>query len=148
MADQELFNNEQLLQSIINNTPNAISVKKINGEYIMVNKRYQSLFESKESNLIGKTNHDFLTKELADRYREADLETIKAEKEIQIEEVLEQSDGPHTYLSVKFPLCDESNRVYAIGNISTDITERKTILESLKAADTLLNLSIDSLVIV
>ena len=147
MADQELFKNEQLLQSIINNTPNAISVKKLNGEYIMVNKRYQSLFESKESNLIGKTNHDFLTKELADRYREADLETIKAEKEIQIEEVLEQSDGPHTYLSVKFPLFDESNRVYAIGNISTDITERKTILESLKAADTFFNLSIDSLVI-
>ena len=88
-----------------------------------------------------------MTKELADRYREADLETIKAEKEIQIEEVLEQSDGPHTYLSVKFPLFDESNRVYAIGNISTDITERKTILESLKAADTFFNLSIDSLVI-
>jgi len=88
-----------------------------------------------------------LPKEVADAYRSSDLEAIKEESEIHLEENLEQSDGTHTYLSVKFPLFDSSNRVYAIGNISTDITERKKIEESLKAADTFFNLSIDSLVI-
>lgn len=146
-ADQELLKNEQLLKSIINNTTNAISVKKINGEYILVNKQYQSIFESKEKNLIGQTNHDFLPKEDADRYRDADLDVIKLGKEIHVEEILDQKDGPHTYLSVKFPLLDASNRIYAIGNISTDITERKAIVESIKAADTFFNLSVDSLVI-
>jgi len=146
-ADQELLKNEQLLKSIINNTTNAISVKKINGEYILVNKQYQSIFESKEKNLIGQTNHDFLPKEVADRYRDADLDVIKLGKEIHVEEILDQKDGPHTYLSVKFPLLDASNRIYAIGNISTDITERKAIVESIKAADTFFNLSVDSLVI-
>lgn len=143
----ELFRNQKLLQSIINNTTNAISVKKINGEYILVNRQYQSLFKSKEDNLIGKTDSDFLPKEIADRYRSADLDVIKAGKEIQIEEIMEQSDGTHTYLSVKFPLLDATKRVYAIGNISTDITERKSLSESLKAADTFFNMSIDSLII-
>ena len=145
--EEQLMKNEKLLQSIIDNTTNPISVKKLNGEYILVNKQYQLIFQEKEKNLIGKTNHDFLPKEIADAYRSSDLEAIREEKEVHLEETLEQSDGTHTYLSVKFPLFDSSNRVYAIGNISTDITERKKIEQSLKAADTFFNLSIDSLVI-
>ena len=57
-----------------------------------------------EADLKGKTNHDFLSKEIADMYRNSDLEALKAGKEIQIEEIIEHSDGPHAYLSVKFPL--------------------------------------------
>lgn len=146
-SELELIKNEKLLQSIIDNTTNPISVKKLNGEYILVNKQYQLLFESKEKDLIGKTNHDFLPKDIADTYRSSDLEAIKAGEEIHIEETLEQDDGTHIYLSVKFPLFDAANRAYAIGNISTDITERKKTEQSLKAADTFFNLSLDSLVI-
>lgn len=146
-SEQELIKSEKLFQSIIDNTTTAISVKKINGEYLLVNKQFQSLFESKEKNLKGKTNHDFLSKEVADVYRSSDLEALKAGKEIHVEEIIEQPDGPHTYLSVKFPLYDASNRIYAIGTISTDITERKKTLQSLQAADAFFNMSIDSLVI-
>lgn len=145
--EDELLKNQKLLQSIIDNTSNAISVKKLNGEYLLVNKQFQSLFESKEADLKGKTNHDFLSKEIADMYRNSDLDALKAGKEIQIEEIIEHSDGPHTYLSVKFPLFDMANRIYALGTISTDITERKKNVQSLKAADTFFNLSIDSLAI-
>ncbi|MDE1207933.1 PAS domain-containing protein [Tenacibaculum larymnensis] len=146
-SEEELLKSQKLLHSIIDNTTNAISVKKINGEYMLVNKKYQSIFEVYDKDLIGKTDHDILPKELADRYLDADLEALKLGKEIQMEEEIEQSDGKHTYLSVKFPLFDISNRVYAIGSISTDITERKTIMESQKEADTFFNISTDSLVI-
>jgi PAS domain S-box-containing protein len=146
-SEEELQKNQKLLQSIIDNTTNTISVKKINGEYILVNKQYQSLFEAKEADLVGKTNADFLPKDIADKYRSADLDAIKAGKDIQVEEIIETTEGSRTFLSVKFPLKDNSNRVYAIGTISTDITERKTLSESLKAADTFFNMSIDSLVI-
>ena len=145
--EDELLKNQKLLQSIIDNTSNAISVKKLNGEYLLVNKQFQSLFKSKEADLKGKTNHDFLSKEIADMYRNSDLDALKAGKEIQIEEIIEHSDGPHTYLSVKFPLFDMANRIYALGTISTDITERKKNVQSLKTADTFFNLSIDSLAI-
>lgn len=146
-AIEKLLKNEKLLHSIINNSSKPISVKKINGEYILVNEIYQSLFESKEKNLIGKTNYDFLSKEIADTYNKGDLEVIKTQKEIQVEEELETSEGIKTYLSVKFPLFDAENRIYAIGNISTDISEKKKIAESLKTADTFFNLSIDSLIV-
>ena len=147
ISREELQKNQKLLQSIIDNTTNAISVKKINGEYLLVNKQYQSLFETKEADLIGKTNEDFLPKDVAERYRGADLDVIKTGKDIQVEESIEVSREAHTFLSVKFPLRDTSNRIYAIGTISTDITERKNMSESLKASDAFFNMSIDSLVI-
>ncbi len=147
ISELALMKNEKLLQSIIDNTNSAISVKKINGEYLFVNKEFQALFPINGKKIVGSTNHEFLPKEVADRYRNADLEVVKAAKEIQIEESFDLPSGPHTYLSMKFPLFDSENRIYAIGNISTDITERKMGIDSLKAADAFFNLSIDSLVI-
>lgn len=146
-SGEALQKNQKLLKAIIDNTTNAISVKKINGEYLLVNKQYQLLFKAEEANIIGKTNAEFLPKAIADRYRSADLDVVKLGKATQVEEIIDISKKPHTFLSVKFPLKDILNRVYAIGTISTDITERKTVSESLKAADAFFNMSIDSLVI-
>jgi hypothetical protein len=49
-----------------------------------------------------------------------------------------------TYIAVKFPLYDANGRVYAMGGISTDITERKKMEDSLKAADKFFNMSLTS----
>lgn len=147
VAELESLENRKLLQSIIDNTTNAISVKKINGEYLLINQQYETIYKLKEENIKGKTDHDFLPKEIADRYRNTDLEAVKLEKEIQVEEILEQSDGPHTYLAVKFPLFDAANRVFAVGTIATDITERINSQKMLVAGNTFFNLSRDLLII-
>lgn len=146
-AENDSLENRKLLQSIIDNTTNPISVKKINGEYLLINKQYETIYKLKEENIKGKTDHDFLPKDTADRYRSTDLEAVKLEKEIQVEEVLEQSDGPHTYLAVKFPLFDAANRVFAVGTIATDITERINSQRLLVAGNTFFNLSREMLII-
>ncbi|MDO9274068.1 MAG: PAS domain S-box protein [Lutibacter sp.] len=146
-AEIKLLESRKLLQSIIDNTSNPISVKKINGEYLLINKQYESIFKLKDENIKGKTDHDFLPKEIADRYRSTDLEAVKLSKEIQVEEVLEQTDGQHTYLAVKFPLFDASNRVFAVGTIATDITERINSQKLLVAGNNFFNMSRDMLII-
>lgn len=146
-AKVKLMENEKLLQSIIDNTTNLISVKKINGEYLLANKHYETLFKLEEEDIKGKTDHDLLPKEIADEYRNSDLEAVKLKKQIQVEEIVEQPDGPHTYLTVKFPLFDASNRVFAVGAIATDITERITSRELLVAGNTFFNMSRDMLII-
>ncbi|WP_281297727.1 PAS domain-containing protein [Flavobacterium limnophilum] len=142
-----LSENKQLLQSIIDNTSNPIFIKEINGEYLLINKQYESLFHISNTEIVGKTDHDFLPKEAADAYRNSDLEVVKALRELKTEETIEQPDGSHTYIAVKFPLYDADGRVYAIGGISTDITERKKLEESLKAADKFFNMSLDMMII-
>ncbi|MFV8464205.1 PAS domain S-box protein [Flavobacterium sp. LB1P62] len=142
-----LLESKQLIQSIIDNTSSPIFIKKINGEYLLVNKQFGSLFQIPNEEIIGKTDHDFLPKEVADVYRNSDLEVAKVLKELKTEETIQQTDGPHTYLAVKFPLYDSTGRVYAIGGISTDISERKKLEESFKVTDKFFNMSSDLMII-
>lgn len=145
---QELLTvNKNMFQSIIDNTSSPISIKKLNGEYILVNKQFETLFQTPSEKVLGKTDHDFLPKSTADTYRSSDLEVAKALKELKIEETIQQSDGPHTYIAVKFPLYDPVGRVYAVGGISTDITERKEIEESLKIGDKFFKMSLEMMII-
>jgi signal transduction histidine kinase/ActR/RegA family two-component response regulator len=71
------------------------------------------------------TDHDLFSAENADAYRAFDRRVIEAGAALQAEEVAPQDDGPHTYISIKYPLLDPSGRPYAVCGISTDITERK-----------------------
>jgi C4-dicarboxylate-specific signal transduction histidine kinase len=41
------------------------------------------------------------------------------------EENVKVKDGERTYITVKFPLLDSEGKLYAVGGLSTDITERK-----------------------
>ena len=142
-AQNRLEENQQLLQSIIDNTSNPIFIKKLNGEYLLVNKHFDTLFGTENEKIIGKTDLDFLPKETAEIYRNSDLEVAKKLVELKSEETIQEKDGPHTYLAVKFPLYDAKGRIYAIGGISTDITERKKLEDSLKATDAFFNMSFD-----
>jgi PAS domain S-box-containing protein len=50
----------------------------------------------------------------------------------------------HTYLSIKFPLCDHTGTPYATCGISTDITERKRIEQTLRTHEEQLRLALTS----
>jgi PAS domain S-box-containing protein len=146
-AQQLLSDNRKLLLSIIDNTTNPIFIKKIDGEYLLVNKQFGKLLKIKTDDILGRTDYDFLPKNIADAYRDSDLEVVKKLQELKTEETIIQEDGPHTYIAVKFPLYDSNERIYAIGGISTDITDRKKLENSLKAADKFFNMSLDMMVI-
>ena len=146
-SQHELLENKKRLQAIIDNTSNPIFIKEINGKYLLINKQHETLFHHSIQEIVGKTDYDLLPKEVADVYRNSDLEAVKALKEIKIEETIQQEDGPHTYIAVKFPLYDAEGRIYAIGGISTDITERKKQEESAIAADKFFKMSLDMMII-
>lgn len=142
-AQKQLEQNKHLLQSIIDNTSSPIFIKKLNGEYLLVNKYFTEVFDVTNEKIIGKTDLDFLPKDIADNYRSTDLEVAKKLVELKSEETVVQKDGSHTYIAVKFPLFDENSRIYAIGGILTDITERKKMENSMIATDAFFNMSFD-----
>jgi PAS domain S-box-containing protein len=147
ISQHQLLENKKLLQSIIDNTSNPIFIKGINGQYLLINKQHETLFHRSIQEIVGKTDYDFLPKQVADAYRNSDLEVVKALKELKTEETIQQEDGTHTYIAVKFPLYDAEGRIYAIGGISTDITERKKQEESAIAADQFFKMSLDMMII-
>ncbi|MET0759798.1 MAG: PAS domain-containing protein, partial [Flavobacterium sp.] len=68
-SQNSTLDNKHLLQSVFDSTSNPIFVKKINGEYLLINKKYASLFHISSEKIKGLTDHDFLPKKLADGYR-------------------------------------------------------------------------------
>ncbi|MGZ3899751.1 MAG: PAS domain S-box protein, partial [Bacteroidia bacterium] len=125
--EKQLRNDERLLKSITDNTSNPIFIKEVNGQYLLTNRQFEYLFRGKTDYVKGKTDYQIFPKEIADNRRDNDLEIFKTGKEIKFEEVLPHDDGKlHTYITVKFPIKDQEGRIYAIGGISTDITENKS----------------------
>ena len=113
------------LQKVIDNTSAVISVRDGDGRYILVNRQYEQLFDRRRESIVGLTDHDLFPKQTADRFRVNDLKALERGVPIQMEEEIPHPDGPHAYITVKYPITDTEGRAYAVCGISTDITDLK-----------------------
>lgn len=116
--------NEFRLQSILDNTPLIIFIKDLEGRYLLANKSYREAFNFTREQIIGKTDFELVAENDAKRYREIDEYVIEKQKNVEIEETIQQGDMTKNLLVVKFPLFDKNNTIYGIGGIASDITER------------------------
>ena len=115
---------QRLLQAI-DATSAVIYMRDRDGKYLLVNRRYEELFGVRRREIMGLTDHDLFAPEVADAFRANDLKALAQGSAIQTEEIAPHADGPHTYITVKYPLTDAAGRQYAICGISTDITDLK-----------------------
>ncbi|HEU6448011.1 MAG TPA: PAS domain S-box protein [Verrucomicrobiae bacterium] len=125
--ENELQENRALLQSILDNTPAVIFLKDCEGKYLFVNRQFEIVSGLSREKVIGKTTFDLFEKDIARAAHEHDLVVLNWEKPMQFEETVIYADGPHTHLAAKFPLRNPAGKIYAIGAVSTDITDRKRV---------------------
>ena len=129
-----LVQNQDRLQSILDNATSLIYIKDLEGKYLLVNKQFKDVLNVTESEIIGKSDFDISDPEQAQRFKETDEQVIKTCKPVEHEEFIEGPGGKHTLLITKFPLIDAQNKVYGISGIATDISERVQQLDELKQA--------------
>ena len=130
--EDALRQSKKQMQSILDNTTAVIYLKGIQGKYIFINRQYQNLFHITKEEIVGKTDYDIFPKEMADAFQANDRKVLEAQAPLEMEEVALHDDGPHTYISIKFPLFDSKGILYGVCGISTDITERKKAEETLQ----------------
>lgn len=112
--------------SIVDYVPAVIYMKDTEGKYLLVNHEYESLFGINQDEVLGRTDKDLFDGEIAREFQKNDNNVLGSKKAIEFEELARHADGSeHTYSSVKFPLFDANGTPYAVGGISTDITEQK-----------------------
>ena len=113
------------ITNILTFTPAVVYIKDKAGRYTLVNTRYEELFNVRNSEIRSKTDYDILPKQVADQFRTSDAQVLKEVRSLQVEEYIQQSDGVHTYLAVKFPIYDEAGAISGVCGILNDITAVK-----------------------
>ena len=114
-----------LLLQVIDNTSAVIYLRDSDGRYLLINRSYEQLFSVKRGDVVGLTDHDLFPAEMADDFRANDIKALTSGAPLQMEEVAPHADGPHSYITVKYPIADSDGRPYAVCGISTDITAFK-----------------------
>jgi PAS domain S-box-containing protein len=141
-AEVELLKTQQFLQSILDNFPGAIYVLDKEDRHILVNHHVEKIIAHTNAELSGKTIHDVLEPDFAARISASNKQVFESGMPLELEAVVPQADGLHTYITMRFPLFNEQNLAYAVCGISLDITDRiiaeMQLQESLKEKELLL----------
>ncbi len=129
------------LYALINNTQNVIYAKSTDGKFILVNRIFYEIFGFGAGQVIGKTPFDLYPGDIAAQHAENDRKVEQSKTALTFNEQAVASDGRHDYISVKFPILDDTGAVIAIGGMSTDITERVHMEEKLRDSEELFRLA-------
>ncbi|WP_437980226.1 AAA family ATPase [Sorangium sp. So ce117] len=123
-AERELRAHQKTLQAIVDNSAAAIYLKDRDGRYLLANCHAESAVGLPRHELVGKTDAEAFPASTAEVLRDNDRKVLDAGEPLQCEEEILLDDGPHTFLSVKFPLGERVMPGVLCG-ISTDITQRR-----------------------
>ncbi|MBI4642161.1 MAG: PAS domain S-box protein, partial [Deltaproteobacteria bacterium] len=130
--ERQIRKRSREIASILKYTPAVIYIKDRDGRYTLINPRFEKLFGLSQEEVRGKTDYDIFPKETADQLKANDSKVLATKVCQQVEEQIPQADGLHTYLSVKFPIYDDSRAISGLCAISTDITEVKKAQDQLR----------------
>ncbi len=134
-AEENLRLSNQTIKNILDFSPAFIYIFNLNGEFLLVNKKFEKLLGTTQEELLGQTREKYFPKEIAEQHRNNDLLVINSKQALFFEEENMEADGKHFYLTSKFPLFDAKGEIYAVGGISADISDRKKAEEEIYNAN-------------
>jgi PAS domain S-box-containing protein len=134
-AQEALARKTGELQGIMDHAPIGIFLKDLESRYLLLNSAMTPLLGKEPGACIGKSPTELFPAERAARILAEDQETLADGKPHEIDYEVKGADGSgrvfHTY---KFILRDSQGKIYALGGISEDVTERQRMDRALRQA--------------
>ena len=131
-----LRESKAILQSILDNTPLMVTIATLGGRFTLVNQRAEDLLGSPGQTLVGQLREAVMPRDRAEEYRANDLAVVRSRAPVTFEELYDEPDGQHIYLSTRFPMFSDGNEIASVCCISTDITASKRSEAELAQANT------------
>lgn len=118
---------ESSLRLLLQTLPDLIWLKDVEGVYLACNHRFERFFGKTEGEIVGRTDYDFVDKELADSFRKHDQAAmVKGASLINEEWVIFADDGHRELLeTTKTPLLDAQGNLVGVLGVGHNITQRK-----------------------
>jgi len=113
------------LRALLRTLPDMVWMKDTNGVFQFCNPGFEPLCGAIETNIIGKSDYDFVDKDLAEFFRERDRMAAEAGKPTTNEEWLSYKDGSYSglFTTTKTPVFDENGSLLGVLGVARDITE-------------------------
>jgi PAS domain S-box-containing protein len=133
-VEESIFDERNQLKTLIDNMPDLIYIKDSESRFILGNKKVAAVMGTTPKNLVGKTDFDFYTYELASRFYNDEQTLIKTGKpKINYEEPGLDEKGNRIVLSTtKVPLKNKQGEVVGLVGIGRNITRLKNIEKELR----------------
>ncbi len=132
---------KELYDNIIDSVDNLIFVKDIDSVYIACNSALEKLLGLPKEQIIGKSDHDLFSKEIADEFREHDRKMLEKRQSRSNFEWVKDAEGNTLYLlTVKSPLFDSKGDLLGLVGNSTDFTEQQRLYELVQGAQSIAKL--------
>jgi diguanylate cyclase (GGDEF)-like protein/PAS domain S-box-containing protein len=125
-----------LLSTLLDTLPDLIWLKDTKGNYLRCNYRFEQFYGASRDYIIGKCDHDFVSKELADSFIAHDNIAIQTNKPFTHEAQASFAADNHQELleTTKVPMRNVKGDLIGVLGIGHDITEKKRANDQLKLA--------------
>lgn len=134
---REIESAEQKFKSFIYSANDWISIKDLEGRYVIVNPVIAEAFHRKTSEFVGKRAEEILPESLAHTINRHDQEVLKSNKHHTYDEIIPVDGQDRFFQTVRFPLTDYKGSTIGTCTIARDVTSEKDLRSQLVQAEKL-----------
>jgi PAS domain S-box-containing protein len=133
-VEAELTRQRGFLQTLVRTIPDLVWLKDADGIYLACNPSFERLYDTAEADIIGKSDYDFVDRELADFFRANDRAAMAAGESVMNEEWLSfAADGYRgLFETTKTPMYADDGSVIGVLGVAHDITVRQQTEDALE----------------
>ncbi|WP_306606850.1 EAL domain-containing protein [Azonexus sp.] len=133
LTNLRLNESRSQMETLINALPDPVWLKDTEGTFMACNQAFSRLFGAPASEIIGRTDYDFTSQELADFFRQKDQEALLAgEPKLNEEWLIHAESGQVIFLeTIKTPMPGFNGQVIGVLGIGRDMTDRKRVENNL-----------------
>jgi PAS domain S-box-containing protein len=145
--ERDLSQQRGFLKTLVQTIPDLVWLKDPDGLYLACNPRFESFFGAKEEEIIGKSDYDFVDKELADFFRMHDKNVMTNKMPSVNEETISfASDGHKELLQTsKTPMYDGNGNLIGVLGVGHDISALRAYEETIRQSEESFRSLFDSL---
>ncbi|NEV60798.1 PAS domain S-box protein [Thiorhodococcus minor] len=127
LAEIALQESREQLRTLVSSIPDLVWMKDLQGAYLTCNARFEAFFGATESEIVGKTDDDFVDRDQADLFRANDLAAIAAGgPHVDEREITFKRDGHKELVEIiKTPVYDAAGTVIGVLGIGRDMTRAR-----------------------
>jgi two-component system, cell cycle sensor histidine kinase and response regulator CckA len=123
---------DEMLAAFVEHLPSVAVIKDLEGHHIFVNPAWEKIFHKSREEWLGKSSDELWPPKLAAKFNQHDQTIFTTREPLLTVGTMLHADGPHHWVSHRFPITDARGHMIMIGVNAIDITEHietKTRLE-------------------